>query len=334
MKSSAAKSRVLVTELWGLGDLALAIPFLQIASHQADVTLLAKPETAALVKRFAPAVSLEPLIAPWTAFTGKYRLLRWPWGDLEQTRKHLVAGGFELGFSARPDPRDHLLLAVAGVRRRFGFLRPNHLAATVSRAILTDPLPAPANPHRAEYWRALGNAVGWPIPPQAVPTAGHESLCLPRGSRIVIHSGAGRPTKIWPLDRFCAVVRRLRGNGYSVQVLCDANQLEWWQSQSIECSAPIGVAELLAALEGASAFVGNDSGPGHVAALLGVPPFTLFGNQFPAAFAPVHPRAAWIEGSPCPYKPCYDACRFPVPNCLYDISTELMWSRLSAWLDG
>jgi len=89
---------------------------------------------------------------------------------------------------------------------------------------------------------------------------------------------------------------------------------------------------LLATLATAERFIGNDSGPGHLAALLGVPTFTIFGPQLPELFAPQHPDAAWIEGASCPHKPCFDACRFPRPHCLLDLSTETVWSRLEAWL--
>ncbi len=328
----AADARVLVTELWGLGDLALALPFLRIAGEHARVTLLAKPAAAPLLERFAPKVSLVPLVAPWTAFTGKYRLHRWPWRELVRVRQRLRAENFEVGVSARPDPRDHFLLATAGARRRFGFLRSHRAAAFASRALLTDPLATPAPLHRAEYWRTLAVALGWPAPPSFDPNAARGALRLPCGSKIVIHSGAGRVTKVWPLDRFAALEEKLRAAGYAVRMLCDPDQLEWWLVRQAHCIAPTGAAELMSAFEGAAAFVGNDSGPGHVAALMNIPTFTLFGNQFPAAFAPIHSAATWIEGSPCAFKPCYDYCRFPIPHCLHDISEDLAWSRLSAWL--
>jgi hypothetical protein len=37
------KSKLLIIELWGLGDLVIATPFLRAAAEQFDVTLLAKP---------------------------------------------------------------------------------------------------------------------------------------------------------------------------------------------------------------------------------------------------------------------------------------------------
>lgn len=325
-------TRVLVTELWGLGDLALAIPFLRLASASAHVTLLAKPAGAALLERFAPAVTLIPFVAPWTAFSGKYRLHHWPWRELRQVRRRLRAEAFEIGLSARPDPRDHLLLQGAAAKRRLGFPRRNPIAGLASRVLLTHCVQAPAGRHRADHWQALALALGWPAPPSFTPHSTPRQLRLPRGARVVLHSGAGRPTKVWPLDRFAAVGERLRAAGYAVDLLCDPDQLTWWQARTPTIVAPTTVAALLSALGGAAAFVGNDSGPGHVAALCGVPTFTLFGNQFPAAFAPVHLAADWVDGRPCAFKPCYDSCRFPVAHCLHDLSEELVWGRLTAWL--
>lgn len=299
---SAPRPRLLVLELWGLGDLALAVPFLRAASARSRVTLLAQPHAAPLLARFAPAVELVPFTAPWTAFTRKYRLHRWPWAELGATRRALRARHFELGVSARPDPRDHALLKLAGVRRRLSFARAG------SGAFLTDCVPPPAKPHRAEHWRALANSLGWSITtPENRP---------PTGRRIVIHAGAARAVRRWPVDRFAEVSRRLASDGWEVETL----------------AASMAPDALFAALARADFFIGNDSGPGHIAALLGVPTFTIFGPQLPELFAPQHAQAAWIEGAPCPHKPCFDACRFAQPNCLLGIGVDAVMSRLRAWL--
>ena len=69
------KPKLLVIELWGVGDLAIATPFLRAASEQYDVTLLARPYARDLQVRLWPAVRVVPFTAPWTAFQHKYRLL-------------------------------------------------------------------------------------------------------------------------------------------------------------------------------------------------------------------------------------------------------------------
>jgi len=301
--------RLLAVELWGLGDLALAMPFLQAASQHTRVTLLAKPHAAPLLARFAPTVELVTLTAPWTAFAGKYRLHRWPWRELRRARRELRARHFDLGVSARPDPRDHALLALAGARRRLGFPR------AASRVLLTQPLPRPARPHRAEHWRALATALGWNLPPPAP----RPSSLAPTTRRVVIHTGAGRPVREWPAARFAEIAARLRAAGWDVVLLDDSLQ---------------DLDRLLSTLASADRFIGNDSGPGHLAALLGVPTFTIFGPQLPELFAPQHPQAAWIEGAPCPYKPCFDSCRFAEPHCLLKTTADTVWLRLQAWLDA
>jgi len=244
-----------------------------------------------------------PLVAPWTAFRGKYCLHRWPWRTLARVRRELRTPGFDLGVSARRDPRDHALLAFAGARRRLGF------AHAGSRVLLSEALPAPVRPHRAEYWRELSRALGWELP------AFSPSERL--GRRLVMHTGAGQPVRVWPRDRFENLAVRLRAAGWEVVLLDDSLY---------------DLDVLLAALASADRFIGNDSGPGHLAALLGVPTFTIFGPQLPEVFSPQHPRAAWIAGAPCPHKPCFDSCRFTAPNCIRDLTTEAVWARVHAWL--
>jgi len=78
-------------------------------------------------------------------------------------------------------------------------------------------------------------------------------------------------------------------------------------------------------IDQAGVFIGNDSGPGHLAAFCGVPTFTLFGPQLPEWFVPLHPAAEWVGGKACPYLPCSDYCRFPTPRCLWNIGEDEVW---------
>lgn len=302
---SAPPPRLLALELWGLGDLALAVPFLRTASRHARVTLLAPPHAAPLLARFAPDVDHVPLTAPWTRFSGKYRLHRWPWRDLCRAIGGLRRRRIDLGVAARPDPRDHVLLALAGVQRRLGFPRAG------SRMLLHTALPRPAPAHRAAHWAALARELGWPLDGPAAKPA------IEGGRHVVIHPGAGQPVRIWPRERYEAVAARLRAAGWRVTTIDEGST---------------DLNQLLDVLASADRFIGNDSGPGHLAALLGVPTFTIFGPQLPELFVPQHPQAAWIDGAPCPYKPCFDACRFVEPHCLLKLDTDTVWRRLDAWL--
>jgi heptosyltransferase-2 len=313
------KPRLLVLELWGLGDLLIAAPFLRAASEKYEVTLLAKPYAEELRPRFWPALEVVPFVAPWTAFRGKYHVWRWPWRELSQLRRQVVSRDFDFGVSARWDPRDHLVLKLSGARERLGFPR------LKSSRYLTRQLSHPAPlAHRYEFWRVAAASLGLELPPR-------EKLEIPPCSRppvLLLHSGARVPLRVWPLEDFSEIAALLREKKFNVQIACDADQQDWWRSRGENVVCPRNIAELLDLLDQSAAFFGNDSGPGHLAAACGLPTFTVFGPQLHEWFAPLHPAAEVVEGKACPYKPCSDYCRFPEPFCLRGVTVADVWPRL------
>jgi ADP-heptose:LPS heptosyltransferase len=310
--------------LWGLGDLVIATPFLRAAAGKFDITLLAKPYALDLQPRLWPGVKIESFNAPWTAFKNKYHFWRWPFLEIARLRQKLVAAHFDSGISARWDPRDHLLLKLFGVKNRPGFPRVG------SRIFLTQPLVRPEpEAHRYESWRVIARALDIELPPR-----GKISIPAARSSKtVLIHTGAGQPVRVWPLEKYRNLAAYLRQKKIQVQIACDDDQCGWWRrSGEINAVTPKTAKELIALLDGAGAFIGNDSGPGHLAAFCGVPTFTVFGPQLPEWFAPLHPAAEWIEGKPCPYKPCSDYCRFATPFCLWHISEQEVFARVEIFL--
>jgi ADP-heptose:LPS heptosyltransferase len=326
------KPKLLVIELWGMGDLVIASPFLQAASEKYDVTLLAKPYAQDLQPRFWPSVKVVPFVAPWSAFEHKYNFFAWPWLQIFRLWKQLRAERFDYGVSAHwpgsvrraGDPRDHLLLLLVRVKTRLGFPRFG------SQYFLSKPLKAPEpTAHRYENWQVMGQALGLDLPRR-------EKLGLPvahSDGDILVHTGAGQPVRVWPLERYRNVVNRLRAKGFHIQVACDPDQERWWRGVGEQnLAVPRTVGALIALLEKAGAFVGNDSGPGHLASFCGVPTFTIFGPQLPEWFAPLHPASEWLDGKACPYKPCSDYCRFPVPYCMVNSQEEEVSARVEAFV--
>ena len=314
------KPKLLIVELWGLGDIVISTPFLRAAVEQFDVTLLAKPYALDLRPRLWPAVKVITFTAPWTAFKNKYHLWRWPLREMIRLRRKLAAEHFDYGLSARWDPRDHMLLKAFGARNRLGFPR------WQSQIFLTQPLLKPEpEAHHYEHWRVAGKAMGLELPPR-------NQLATPASTtrrQALVHSGARLPARIWPLERYWNLVRHLRANGFAVQIACDPDQFNWWQrADGTAVACPRTVSELFSLIDQAGIFIGNCSGPGHLAAISGVPTFTIFGPSLPEWFAPLQPAADWIEGKACPYKPCSDYCRFATPHCLWNITEEEVWARV------
>lgn len=311
------RPKLLIIELWGIGDLALASPFISAASRKYEVTLLAKPAALQFPSQLLGEVEVLSLDVPWTRFKGKYRLQRWPWRTLNSAISALRSRWFDLAVSARPDPRDHLLMWLTGARRRIGFPRAGS-TCLLNECLLSER----PHMHRFTAWRKIAAASGVLLPVlSSHPKCGNSGI-------VIVHSGAARPVRVWPLPRFGWIVHHLRQLGHQVQVVCDPEQIQWWSDYGeSRVITPRDPRELCHLMEQGRVFIGNDSGPGHIAALLGVPTFTIFGPQQPELFAPIHPMAEWSAGNTCKFKPCRDACRFETPHCL-EISAERIWPQI------
>jgi heptosyltransferase-2 len=311
-----------VAELRGAGDIAILIPFLQAAVTRYDVSLLAVPNAAGLLRRFAPEVELIPCVAPWALFSGGWDLPRWPWHKLIGAVRTLRARNFKAAVSVWPLACDHLFLKLARPEKLIGFGQPG------ARWLLDRDLRREKHTHRPEAWRRLAQSLGLPALPTSQPRR-HVAVA----QHLVLHSGASQRLRVWPLDRYATLLNNARARGWTAEVLCDRWQLPRWRELG-EANArlPADMDDLVETIATGAAFLGNDSGPGHIAALCGVPTFTIFGPQVPDLFAPGHSRAGWIEGRPCPYKPCFDRCRFAEPFCLTGIAADDAWPQLDHWL--
>ena len=117
---------------------------------------------------------------------------------------------------------------------------------------------------------------------------------------IVVHPGSGSLSKNWPADRWVELIRKL---GRSVRVLLGEAEQEKMPAAKVKALAavatevrePKDLGGLLEGLIGTSAYLGHDSGPTHLAAMLGLPTLALFGPSDPAVWAPLGPRVSVLR---------------------------------------
>lgn len=116
----------------------------------------------------------------------------------------------------------------------------------------------------------------------------------PGGSRegpVICHVGAGSEAKRWKLDAWEELVRAvprcvLVGGEVESERFTPEERRGFDALGGRLCGSLDELAEMIA---GASAFVGCDTGPTHLAAQLGVPTLALFGPTDPAVWRPVGP---------------------------------------------
>lgn len=124
---------------------------------------------------------------------------------------------------------------------------------------------------------------------------------LPEGRCLALAPGAKWSGKIWPPEHYRDLVIALRDEFSAVMLLGGAEDVALASRVArdvpLACADLCGRTDLLQAaalLERAHAFVGNDSGLGHIAAAVGTPTLTVFGPGQPQRYHPWGERADWI----------------------------------------
>jgi ADP-heptose:LPS heptosyltransferase len=125
---------------------------------------------------------------------------------------------------------------------------------------------------------------------------------------VIIHAGAerGYEYKRWPIERFRVIIRKLIDDSCSVTVLAGPSEIaigDAFAGMPVNVLVEPDARTLLSAFKNADLFIGNDSGPAHIAAFLGVPGITLIGPVNPVRTAPrgEHSRILYSKEtcSPC-----------------------------------
>jgi ADP-heptose:LPS heptosyltransferase len=140
---------------------------------------------------------------------------------------------------------------------------------------------------------------------RSIASRGAGYRLAPQAGSVVIHPGAGKEANRWPAERFVELARRLGGAGKKVRILLGEVEMERWPAslvgeleQVADVKQPQTLVDLVDEIASAAAFVGNDSGPGHLAGILGVPTLSLFGPSDPVRWRPLGPVVHVLRADP------------------------------------
>lgn len=109
---------------------------------------------------------------------------------------------------------------------------------------------------------------------------------LPDRYAVLVPGGAAhRPEKRWPVEGYISLAGRLRDTGLTPVVVGGAYEhplardIAAMVPETIGLTAATSLLQLISVIRGATLAVGNDSGPMHIAALLGIPSVVLYSHD-------------------------------------------------------
>jgi lipopolysaccharide heptosyltransferase II len=257
-----------------------------------------------------PAIHSHPGITQFIS-TGAGSLRDASWAELAALRRRIAAEGYDTCFIPSRSTYLAVLAWMAGIPQRVGLnLYGRGFAHTISVSA------PPGETHAARYYLALASAVGIETAKLSRPPLTFHpgdaarkkitehlvsaNLVPVTSPLIVIHPGGGEGSgwlnaqKQWPVARFVRLCNQLhsrfqakiilvgdardKGIAREIQGLCAVPLHDW--------SGQLSLAELGALAEIVDLYIGNDTGPTHVAAAVGCRTIAIFGPSDPRFSAP------------------------------------------------
>lgn len=284
-------STILIIRLRSLGDLVLETPAIAaIHAWRPDLQISLLVES-----RFAAVFEGNPAVSNIFVSAG-----------LSETARTLRRQRFPVVFNQHGGPRSALLTFGSGSPRRvcwkgfqFSFLY-NVLVPDAKEFYGNIVVHTVEHRMSQFYWAGLPPG---PVPKAQVfaqPDAIERVSGILAGNGIqrgapyaVMQPGARLPSMRWPADKFSEIARWLRDQrGIASVVNLSSGDAEVAAAvrdamgDRAVIPGPLDIRELIALIAGARLFIGNDSGPAHVAAATGCPCVVIYGPTNPAQWHP------------------------------------------------
>lgn len=269
--------------------------------------------------------------------------------DLRTFRRELKAERYDVVVDLQGLTKSAMVGRLSGASRRIGFAPP--LGREISRFFYTEQVsPPPEARHVVEKNLALLGPLGlvpagsrfgfpsWEKEGRAMEDylARHQ---LSPGEFAIINPGTTWETKRWHEDKFAELALRLIERVPLVITWGDAK--EKTQAETIVTrvgsgamlAPPTTLPELGALIARARLFIGNDTGPMHLAAGLGVPTLAVFGATDPVRNGPYGDLHRVVtEDLDC--RPCWSAsCSRGDTACLAQLTSSRVLAEAESMLN-
>ena len=343
-------TRVLIRTPNHLGDCIMALPMINETREAylgAEITVLTPEPLAELYTR-NPGID-RVLVIPPKHVHGVIAIFK--------VKEMISPGEFDIGYILPPSFGAASSFKLGGVKERIGYI------ADGRRLLLTKPLPLPEplnSEHRSKVYfdllrRGSGAAIDYIKPKMfldEIDTAAGQELLKGFGvaesdKYAVIAFRAVGESRRWGTENYTALSRQLAERHHLKVVLVGSEADRRIGDQMVGDAGGAGgtvvnlagktsLRELAAVCSRAVLFVGNDSGPAHLAAAVGVPLVILSGADDPKETSPIsnNKRLIYREQldciscvkNKCPLKG-EDTMR-----CMKEITLEMVLAEVAALL--
>ncbi len=320
--------RILLIQLWGIGESILTLPSLcalRALYPKARIDLLATSRNADVYKKNKDIDFLKKVeLNPWSA-------LRFSLANAK--RYDLVIDMEEyLNISS--------IISYAVGKHRVGYSHGARSLIYHRKVLYND------QQHVVQTYLDLIRAVGSSFNAEKLPqlkTTSQDSAAAQnaikktkaKGKLVIIAPGAAESARcrMWPPQNYAELADYLiqqhhvtilfTGTDEEKELVRQVMEKMDEKKNTFNLAGKLSLQQLFALMGKADLFIGNDSGPMHIAAAQGMKTIGLFGPNLPIRFGPYGKGNAGIyKGEICEFSPCINVHLGEVPDCLYPRASQ------------
>lgn len=329
-----------------MGDVLMATPAIVALKKRfsdARITVVVKEANRGLISLPGIADSVIGVDLPWVV---GHKGIGRQWPYLLKKIKELRKEKFDLAIDLKGDLRNIILIFLLGAKERVSY------AVRGGRFLLTREVKfQPGIRHEVERNLDIikatnllgGDADEKQLCYEAMPAKEIEiektlEKLFPQGKKLIgIHPGANSRSKLWPPAYFAGLVDRIEKEALGHAIIF-AGPLDGGIIQELKASLKsrpvildnLSFEDMASFFKKLDIFIGNDSGPFHLAEAVGTRVITVFGATFPEIVGPISRNSEVIRSRrrcvPCRRPGEKENCR--TFKCLADISVEQVYDRV------
>jgi ADP-heptose:LPS heptosyltransferase len=341
--------KFLLLRLDHIGDMLMTTPAIRALRRSfpaARIDVLAKGETAAVLRGNPHADRIVVFNAPWTTTRGKPARA----SEIFSLIRTLRRERYDCVVAFRADPREALLSRSTGAPLRLG------CGERGGGFCFTHLFPLAPRRHEIERCVSLLGSLGIQGAGEKMDIFTSEeeereaeailrSLGGEKGRGWAgIHPGAASPRKRWPVESFARLGDLLSGEGFRIVLLGSPAEEDLLGAIASRMKrppprlAPASLGLLAALIRRLCLLVGNDTAPSHIAQATGTRSVVIFGPTHDAVTGPLDREKHAVARRPFDCAPCWlpgtkFRCDYDL-RCLQELEPERVMGEVKKVTNG
>jgi len=325
----ASVERILMIRLDHIGDVVMARPAIRALRKKfphAVIDLLVTEDIAPL---FACSKEIRTVIASKHGWFNRQASFAQKFHEFRRLLGIVKTQAYDVGIDLRGDIRNILLMVLAGIKFKIGY------GTAAGGFLLNHEVPYDATQHQVKLnLNLLGifhvahdnKLLPFEYAPEETREFWEKAGALPPATllpRVAIHMGSGYPSKRWSFENFKALIQEIDRQALAQVVLIGTEadkdsvpDLQVASERLVDLRGKTSLKDLPILLDVCDIFIGNDSGPAHIAAAQGLEVILIVSGtndirywypwtdrlslvQYEVPCAPCGEEVCPVEGHPC-----------------------------------